>query len=61
MADVGYQVDTEQADDYSLPGAAAGAPYAARPLPGWMSRIKRKIGPTLVLDERGRVVHTARR
>ena len=61
MADVGYQVDIEQADDYSLPGAGAAAPYAARPLPDWMSRIKRKIGPTYTLDERGRIVRNARR
>lgn len=61
MADVGYQVDIKQADDYSLPGAAGAAADAARPLPDWMSRIERKIGPTHVLDDRGRIARKARR
>ena len=61
MGDMGYQVDIGEADDYRLPGATGAAAYAARPLPDWMARIERRIGPTYMLNERGRIIRQVRR
>ena len=66
LADLGYEVNVEEADDYALPGDAAGLAAAIGEESG-DERVSLDFGndilrgPVWVVDERGRVVRVLRR
>jgi len=62
MADFGYPVDLDAADEYTLSSSDAAAALASGPVSELMSQIEWKIDDSIILlDEKGRIVREIKR